>query len=77
MRKLIRAGAALDVKDKRGNTAPLASWVDHFHIVRELNRAGAALDVKDADGQTALQIVAQMCGRAGIVARLEEAEASE
>ena len=58
-------------------TLQSAAMYGHIDIVRELNRAGAALDVKDADGQTALQIVAQMCGRAGIVARLEEAEASE
>jgi ankyrin repeat protein len=69
VRELIRAGAALDVKNHIGKTALQKTVYGHVDIVRELIRAGDALDVKDQDGETVLQLAHR-------VALLEEAEAA-
>ena len=76
IRKLLKAGANVNTKDKNGETALMdASWDNKKNIVKLLLKAGADPNIKDKDNWTAL-IYASDRGNTEIVKLLLKAGAN-
>jgi uncharacterized protein len=75
VKKLLEAGANINIRNKTGDTAlMMASVRSHDHVVKILLESEADVNVKNEHGLTALSL-AQWCKHAEIIKMLKEAGA--